>query len=107
MLVMLGWVLFRSPSIDGALGYLGAFLRPNGPMPVDVALAAEPLVVACLLIGCASALIPPSWVTGVRLEQPSLLANRLARLGTAAVLLPVALLLVLTGSFSPFLYFQF
>jgi alginate O-acetyltransferase complex protein AlgI len=107
VLVMLGWVLFRSPSIEGALGYLGAFLRLNGPMPVDVALAAEPLVVTCLLIGCASALIPPSWVTGVRLEQPSLLANRLARLGTAAVLLPIAFLLVLTGSFSPFLYFQF
>ena len=107
VLVMLGWVLFRSPSIEHALGYLGAFFRPAGQLPVDVALAAEPLALACLAIGCASVLIPTSWVTGVRLQRPDLLANRLARLATAAVLLPAGLLLVLTGSFSPFLYFQF
>jgi alginate O-acetyltransferase complex protein AlgI len=106
-LVMLGWVLFRSPSIESALGYLGAFLRPGGSMPVDVALAAEPLALIALGIGCASALIPASWVTGVRLTQPDLSINRVARLATAAVLLPAALVLVLTGTFSPFLYFQF
>ena len=107
VLVMLGWILFRSPSIEHALGYLGAFLRPAGPLPVDVAVAAEPLALAALALGCASALIPASWVTGVRLTQPDLSINRLARLATAAVLLPAALVLVLTGSFSPFLYFQF
>jgi len=107
VLVMLGWILFRSPSIEHAIGYLGAFLRPGGPLPVAVALAAEPLAMLALAIGCVSALIPASWVTGVRLEQPQLLVNRLARVATAAVLLPVALGLVLTGNFSPFLYFQF
>src|SRR5262245_5830501 len=104
VLVMLGWVLFRSPSIEGAFGYLGAFLRPGGPLPVDVAIAAEPLALGALVIGCASALIPASWVTGVRLQQPGLLVNRVARLATAALLLPLALVLVLTGNFSPFLY---
>jgi alginate O-acetyltransferase complex protein AlgI len=107
VLVMLGWILFRSPSIEHAIGYLGAFLRPGGTLPVDFALAAEPLAVAMLVIGCASAVIPASWVTGVRLQQPQLQVNRLARLATAAVLLPAALVLVLTGTFSPFLYFQF
>jgi alginate O-acetyltransferase complex protein AlgI len=107
VLVMLGWILFRSPSIEHALGYLGAFLRPGGTFPVDLALAAEPLALAMLAIGCASALIPASWVTGVRLQEPQLQVNRVARLATAAVLLPAALVLVLTGTFSPFLYFQF
>lgn len=107
LLVMAGWVLFRSPSIEHALGYFGAFLRPAGPMPIDVALAAEPLALACLAIGCASVLIPARWVTGVQLERPQLLTNRVLRLATAAILLPAALLLVLTGNFSPFLYFQF
>jgi len=107
VLVMLGWVLFRSPSIDAAAGYLGAFFRPGGPLPLEVALAATPPVLIALVIGCASALIPAAWVTGVRLQQPDLLANRAARLVTAAVLLPAALVLVLTGTFSPFLYFQF
>jgi alginate O-acetyltransferase complex protein AlgI len=107
VLVMLGWILFRSPSIEHALGYLGAFLRPGGSLPVDLALAAEPLALAMLAVGCASALIPATWVTGVRLQQPQLQVNRVARLATAAVLLPAALILVLTGTFSPFLYFQF
>ena len=107
VLVMLGWVLFRSPSIDHAMGYLGAFLRPGGSLPLDLTLVLEPLAFAALLAGCASVLIPPAWVTGVRLEYPDLRGNRLARLMTAVVLLPVALVLVLTGSFSPFLYFQF
>jgi alginate O-acetyltransferase complex protein AlgI len=106
-LVMLGWVLFRSPSIEHAFGYLGAFFRPGGSMPTDVTVAAEPLALAALALGCASALIPASWVTGVRLTQPDLSINRVARLATAAVLLPAALVLVLTGTFSPFLYFQF
>ena len=99
-------MLFRSPSIEHALGYLGAFFQP-GALPLEVALAAEPPVLIALAIGCASALIPATWVTGVRLQQPDLLVNRAARLVTAAVLLPAALVLVLTGTFSPFLYFQF
>jgi alginate O-acetyltransferase complex protein AlgI len=107
VLVTLGWVLFRSPSIDAAAGYLGAFFDPGGAFPLDVALAAQPPVLIALVIGCASALIPAAWVTGVRLQQPDLLVNRVARLATAAILLPAALVLVLTGTFSPFLYFQF
>jgi alginate O-acetyltransferase complex protein AlgI len=107
LLVMVGWVLFRSPSIEHALGYLSAFFRPGGPMPLDLTLVLEPLAIVALVAGSASALIPPTWVTGVRLEYPDVKVNRLARLATAGVLLPAALILVLTGSFSPFLYFQF
>jgi alginate O-acetyltransferase complex protein AlgI len=106
-LVMLGWVLFRSASIGDALGYLGAFLRPVGQVPPSLALAAEPLALTALAIGCASALIPASWVTGIRLEQPHTLVNRTLRLAVAGIVLPAAIVLVLTGTFSPFLYFQF
>jgi alginate O-acetyltransferase complex protein AlgI len=107
LLVMAGWVLFRSPSLDHALGYFAAFLRPAAALPVDVALAAEPLALAVLVVAAASVLLPASWVTGVQLEQPRRLPNRALRLATAAVILPGALVLVLTGGFSPFLYFQF
>jgi alginate O-acetyltransferase complex protein AlgI len=107
VLVVAGWVLFRSPTLDYAFGYFAAFLRPAGAIPPDVALAAEPLALAALVFGCASALIPASWVTGVQLERPQLLRNRVLRLAMAAVVLPAAMVLVLTGTFSPFLYFQF
>ncbi len=106
-LVMAGWVLFRSPTLDHAVGYFAAFLRPGAALPADVALAAEPLALVVLVLACASVLIPASWVTGVQLERPGALPNRVLRLGTAAILLPLALVLVLTGTFSPFLYFQF
>jgi hypothetical protein len=46
-------------------------------------------------------------VTGVQLERPQRLTNRVLRLATAAVALPFALVFVMTGGFSPFLYFQF
>ena len=65
------------------------------------------LALAALGIGCASALLPGTWVTGVQLERPRLLRNRVLRLAMATVVLPAAIVLVLTGSFSPFLYFQF
>ena len=106
-LVMLGWILFRSPSLPYAIGYLAALAHPAGAVPVDVALAAEPLALVALVIGCASALIPARWVTGVQLELPDPARNRGLRLATLAIVLPAALVLVLTGTFSPFLYFQF
>jgi alginate O-acetyltransferase complex protein AlgI len=106
-LVVAGWVLFRAPSIDAAGGYYLALLRPAGPISVDVALAAEPLALAALVFGCASALIPARWVTGVRLQEPRTRSIRLLRAGFALVVLPAAIVVVLTGSFSPFLYFQF
>ena len=106
-LVVFGWILFRSPTLSYAVGYVGALFHPTGGVPVDVALAAEPLALAALVLGCASALIPARWVTGVQLELPDSLRNRGLRLATVAVILPAALVLVFTGTFSPFLYFQF
>lgn len=106
-LAVAGWVLFRSPSIEYALGYYASFARVAGAIPPAVALAAEPLAVLALVIGCASAVLPATWVTGVQLERPHLLHNRVLRLAMAGVVLPAAMVLVLTGAFSPFLYFQF
>ena len=102
-----GWVLFRSPSISYALGYYASFLHIAGPVPPAVVLAAEPLALVALVFGCASAVLPSTWVTGVQLERPELLRNRVLRLAMVSVVLPAAIVLVLTGTFSPFLYFQF
>jgi alginate O-acetyltransferase complex protein AlgI len=106
-LVMVGWVVFRSPSLDAAAGYFAAFLRPTGTVPPAFALAAEPLALAVLALGAASALLPAGWVTGVALEQPQQRLNRILRVAVATLVLPAAMVLVLTGTFSPFLYFQF
>ena len=107
VLAVAGWVLFRSPSIGYALGYYASFLHLGGAVPPAVVLAAEPLALVALVFGCASAVLPSTWVTGVQLERPELLRNRVLRLAMVSVVLPAAIVLVLTGTFSPFLYFQF
>ncbi|HEY2917079.1 MAG TPA: MBOAT family protein [Candidatus Limnocylindrales bacterium] len=106
-LVMFGWILFRSPTLDYAAGYIGALLRPMGAVPLTIRLAAEPLALAALVFGAASALIPAAWVTGVRIQNPLRRAEWVLRYAMVVIVLPVALGLVLAGNFSPFLYFQF
>jgi len=107
VLVALGWVLFRAPDISAAGGYYLALVRPAGAVPMELLRAAEPLALAAVAFGCASVLIPAGWVTGIRLEHPDRRSSRVLRAGFALVVLPAAIVFVLTGSFSPFLYFQF
>ena len=106
-LVLFGWILFRSASIEYALGFMGALVRPGMSLPVDVALAMTPQAMIALVIGAGSVLIPRTWVTGVRLENPSTLPIRALRLTMVVAILPASLLVVMAGTFSPFLYFQF
>jgi len=106
-LVLFGWILFRSPDVTYALSYYRALLRPGIGLPPEVALALDPVSMACLAIGAASVLIPRDWVTGVRIEDPRPLGQRMLRLATFTVVLPVSIILVMSSTFSPFLYFQF
>jgi alginate O-acetyltransferase complex protein AlgI len=106
-LVVLGWVLFRSPTLDYAAGYYGALLRPGLGLPLDVRVALDPLATICLVFGAGSVLLPRTWVTGVRLENPLAGSHRLLRLAVVGLVLPAALVFVISGTFSPFLYFQF
>ena len=107
LLVVLGWVLFRASTVEGALGYYAALLRPGLELPLDLRLALDPVAVICLVWGVGSVLLPRDWVTGVRLQDPRGARDRVLRLAAVGVLLPAAILLVVSGSFSPFLYFQF
>jgi alginate O-acetyltransferase complex protein AlgI len=106
-LVVLGWVLFRSPSVGYAAGYYAALLRPGLELPLAIRQVLDPVTVVCLIVGIGSVLLPRTWVTGVRLENPIPRVNRVLRLVMVGVVLPAALVLVISGTFSPFLYFQF
>jgi alginate O-acetyltransferase complex protein AlgI len=106
-LVLFGWILFRSPDIGHAIGYMAALVRPGLDVPVSMARVLDPLATIALAIGCASVLLPRDWVTGVRLEGASIPAVRVLRLAVVAVVFPVAISFLVAGDFSPFLYFQF
>jgi alginate O-acetyltransferase complex protein AlgI len=105
--VLFGWILFRSPDIGHAIGYMGSLLRPGPELPVSMTRALDPLAIIVLAIGCASVLLPRDWVTGVRLEQAQIPAVRAMRLAVIAVVFPAAISFLVAGDFSPFLYFQF
>ncbi len=47
-LVLFGWILFRSPDLPYAIGFMEALLRPAGGLTLDVALALDPLAVIAL-----------------------------------------------------------
>jgi alginate O-acetyltransferase complex protein AlgI len=107
ILVIFGWILFRSPTLAYAGGFIAAFTR-LGPVALpDVTLAMNPIALIALVVGLASVLVPASWVTGRVLEDASSAPHRVLRLGTALLVLPAALLFVIASGFSPFLYFQF
>jgi alginate O-acetyltransferase complex protein AlgI len=107
LLVLAGWILFRSPDIGYAAGYAAAVLRPEFGVPLAVVAAATPFAVIALIVGATSLLLPAGWVTGVRLQREESSRAGALRAATVAIALPVACLAVIAGGFSPFLYFRF
>jgi alginate O-acetyltransferase complex protein AlgI len=107
LLIVFGWVLFRSLSLGVAVDVYVAMLTPSGgalPAALDDALVA-PAVLA-LIWGLASALLPRDLVLG-RVVQGRWSGGPLAARIAVVALLPFAAITVAAGSFSPFLYFQF
>lgn len=106
-LVVFAWILFRSPDLPYAVGYMGALLDPGGGLTTDVAIALDPMAAIALAIGVASVLLPRDWVTGVQLQQASAPSARVMRLAAVGIVFPASVIFLVAAGFSPFLYFQF
>jgi alginate O-acetyltransferase complex protein AlgI len=107
LIVVLGWVLFRSSGLGDAGDVYGAmFSFDFGSLPaaVDQALTPEPLL--ALAVGLATVLLPRDFVMG-RVVQDRWSGAPLAARAAVLAVLPFAAIAVGAGSFSPFLYFQF
>ncbi|MBQ0928009.1 MBOAT family O-acyltransferase [Saccharopolyspora endophytica] len=108
LLVVVGWVFFRAPDLGSALGMLGHMLVPDLAGLTDIVSASvthQRLVF--LLVALIVVLLPAGSGTGPFLEA---VRTREAYAVRAAVLtagLGYSGLLVATGTFSPFLYYQF
>lgn len=110
--VMMSWVLFRAESVSGALSYFGAMLGLDGVGPGEgVYYILEYLPE--LLLGAVACLPVKDWareraerLTGSR---PALryAALRLAPAAMAFAVLLLSYMKLATGSFNPFIYFQF
>jgi alginate O-acetyltransferase complex protein AlgI len=108
LLVAVGWVMFRSPNIHTALDFYRVMFNPFHHVPTDlVSLGLGRKNLLALLLGIGVFFLPRSLVVGRALECAEDRWVDPARLAVLCVVLPYVAMLVVSGTFSPFLYFQF
>ncbi len=108
LLVMVGWVLFRAPNLHYAFSQLEHLVAPHGlslNFPVSQALTHQRVLV--LALAALVVLVPRHLVLGPIVADGTSAAARRVRLALVLVAAPYAAMLVSSGSFSPFLYYQF
>ena len=108
LLVVVGWVLFRSADLGSAFVMLQHMLVPDfGGLtdPVSAALTRQRLLI--LLVALLVVVLPAHPVTGPYLESVRSRPATVARVGVMTAGLLYSSILVAAGTFSPFLYYQF
>jgi alginate O-acetyltransferase complex protein AlgI len=108
LLVVIGWVFFRSADLGKAMTMLGHLLLPDFSGISDAVSAAttnQRLVI--LFVALAIVVLPTHPVTGPYLESSRDKIANIARISLMTVGLAYAAILVAGGTFSPFLYYQF
>ncbi len=108
LIVMVGWVLFRSPNLGTALVLLQHMAIPDFGGLTDVvgaALTNQRLVI--LLLAALVFLLPARPITGRYLESVQSKPATVLRVGVMTVGVLYSALLIATGTFSPFLYYRF
>ena len=108
LLVMIGWVLFRSSSAGQALSILFAMFVPHGfSLGPSAALALTSERTLILVLASCVVLLPRSFVLGPFLDAGRGALAGVSRLAFATAGAFTAAVLVAAGTFSPFLYYQF
>jgi alginate O-acetyltransferase complex protein AlgI len=108
LLVVFGWVLFRSPDLGPALVFLHHMVIPDlVGLPAVVAASLTHQRLAILLLAALVFLLPTEPITGRYLESVRSRPATALRVSVMTVGLLYAALLVTTGTFSPFLYYRF
>jgi alginate O-acetyltransferase complex protein AlgI len=108
LLVVFGWVFFRSADMSQALTMIGHMLLPTFAGVGDLvaeALTNQRLVI--MLAALAIVFLPAHPVTGPLLESSRSRPAAVLRIGVMTVGLFYAAVLTAAGTFSPFLYYQF
>jgi alginate O-acetyltransferase complex protein AlgI len=106
LLVMLGYVLFRAPTLDAAGHYFAAMflLGPEVANAPPVTSYLTPEIVWCAAVGVFFAFAPLERLSQLRFDRPGVMASQLAFSGAS---LAYSLLVLATNSFNPFIYFRF
>jgi alginate O-acetyltransferase complex protein AlgI len=106
VLVTIGWVFFRAPTLTDAAHYLGAMfmLEPQASGASTETVRLAPDVSFYLALGSIFAFVPLDRLGELRLDRPGLLASQLT---LSIVSLAYSVILLAANSFNPFIYFRF
>ncbi len=108
LLVMVGWVFFRSADMSQAWNILHAMFTPTGRyLPDDVVAALTHQRFLVMALALTVVLLPRTFVFGKVLEFGRTQGAALGRLAVVCLAGPYAAMLVAVGTFSPFLYYKF
>lgn len=108
LLVMVGWVFFRSADLGAALTYLEAMFVPTtGPVPDAVLAVRSNQRMIVLAAASLVFVMPTNLVLGRLVERFDGRSAAVFRTAVMFVGAPYAAIAVAAGTFSPFLYFQF
>ncbi|GAA1263999.1 MBOAT family protein [Saccharothrix xinjiangensis] len=107
-LVVIGWVFFRSADLGTAFTMIGHLLLPDFEgLTEAVSAAATNQRIVLLLVALVVLVMPSEPVTGPYLESSRAKIAKAARVSLMTVGVAYAAILVASGTFSPFLYYQF
>lgn len=111
MVILVGWVFFRSPDLSYAFGYISTMFDLKSragagghlyDLNIDFGFSTK--VVISMIVGLAACFLPDSLVGRLAIrERHQTLVKSLATMA----LLAYSLITLASGTFNPFLYFQF
>ncbi|NUT49757.1 MAG: MBOAT family protein, partial [Saccharothrix sp.] len=108
LLVVIGWVFFRSADLGSAFTMIGHLLWPDFSGWTDaVAVAATNQRIVLLVLALAIVVLPSHPVSGPYLESSRDRIATAARVSLMTAGVGYAAILIASGTFSPFLYYQF
>ena len=106
VLLLIGWVLFRAPTLTVASHYLATMALIGPPAGGFIAALSEltPDVVFYLALGSFFAFAPLDRVARLRFDSLAVMASQL---GLSCLSLAYSSILLAANSFNPFIYFRF
>ncbi|RJQ78437.1 MBOAT family protein [Pseudonocardiaceae bacterium YIM PH 21723] len=108
LLVIIGWVFFRSADVGSALAIIGHMLVPDSfELTSLVSNALTNQRTLLFVLACLVVCLPATPVTGPYIESVRTKPAKAIRTGVLTLGLAYSAILCATGTFSPFLYYQF
>jgi alginate O-acetyltransferase complex protein AlgI len=106
LLVTIGWVFFRAPTLGAALDFLGAmfFVGSSEAIVQSPFILLPPETVCYFAVAVLFAFVPFERLSCLRLDGSILMVPQL---GFSIVCLAYSSLLLAANSFNPFIYFRF